>query len=106
MPYKVIKVILAIIFLLCLLKMPYGYYELVRFLALVGFALLAYNAYQNNNTVSIIIYVALAVLFQPFIKIALGRSIWNVMDVIVAIGLLVSIFIKSNAKTRKSNIDR
>jgi len=86
--------------------MPYGYYELVRFLALVGFALLAYNAYQNNNTVSIIIYVALAVLFQPFIKIALGRSIWNVMDVIVAIGLLVSIFIKSNAKTRKSNIDR
>jgi hypothetical protein len=39
----------------------------------------------------ILIYVILAILFQPFEKIALGREVWNVMDVIVGVGLLLSI---------------
>lgn len=33
-------------------------------------------------------YAALAILFQPFFKIALGRGMWNVVDVAVA-GLLL-----------------
>ena len=43
-----------------------------------------------------IIYGSLALLFQPFFKIALGRVIWNIVDVIVGIGLLVSLFRKRN----------
>jgi hypothetical protein len=39
-----------------------------------------------------IIYITLAVLFQPLFKIVLGRALWNIVDVIVGIGLLVSIF--------------
>lgn len=31
---------------------------------------------------------ALALLFQPFIKIALGREMWNVVDVAVALALI------------------
>lgn len=34
-------------------------------------------------------FASLALLFQPFIKIALGRTIWNVVDVIVAILLML-----------------
>jgi len=30
----------------------------------------------------------LALLFQPFFKISLGRTLWNIVDVIVGIGLL------------------
>jgi hypothetical protein len=41
-----------------------------------------------------IIYGGLALLFQPFFKIALGREIWNIVDVIVGIGLLLSIYRK------------
>ncbi|MGB3343269.1 MAG: DUF6804 family protein [Aequorivita sp.] len=97
---KLIKIGLAILFFLCLLQMPYGYYQLVRFLALVGFAILAYQAYQDNNSTATIIYAVLALLFQPFFKIALGRDIWNIVDVIVGIGLLVSLFV-----SQKENID-
>ena len=32
-------------------------------------------------------FAALTLLFQPFYKIALGRTVWNVVDVIVAAGL-------------------
>jgi len=73
--------------------MPYGYYQLVRFLALVGFAYLSYQANQQNNNTATIIYAALALLFQPFFKIALGRDLWNIVDVVVAIGLLITLFI-------------
>lgn len=90
---KLIKIGLAILFFLCLLKMPYSFYELVRFLALVGFGLLAYQANQKNNTIATIIYASLALLFQPFFKIALGRDLWNIVDVVVGIGLLASLFI-------------
>ena len=72
--------------------MPYGYYQLVRFAGLVGFSVLAYQANQQNRQTEMIIYIGLALLFQPFFKIALGREIWNIVDVIVAIGLLVSVF--------------
>ncbi|MGV4413826.1 DUF6804 family protein [Chryseobacterium sp. T1] len=83
-----IKIILAVILLLCLLKMPYGYYQLVRFLALVGFSYLAIDAYRKKRMTEVFVFVALAVLFQPFLKIALGRTLWNIVDVMVAIGLL------------------
>jgi hypothetical protein len=86
-----IKIILSILLLISLLKMPYGYYQLERFIALIGFALLAYRAHEHNDNNEAIIYGGLALLFQPFIKIALGRQIWNVVDVIVAIGLVITI---------------
>lgn len=89
-----IKLILSILFFLCLLNMPYGYFQIVRFAALVGFAILAYNANEQGHKREVIIYVCLAILFQPLIKIALGRLVWNVVDVIVAISLILSIFIK------------
>lgn len=74
--------------------MPYGYYQLVRFAALLGFSILAYTAYKQNQKTEAIIYVCLAILFQPLIKIALGRELWNVVDIIAGIGLIVSILAK------------
>lgn len=96
--FKAIKIILAILLLLCLADMPYGYYQFVRFAALIGFAILAYEANQQNKQTEMIIYGSLALLFQPFFKIALGRELWNIVDVVVAIGLIVSIF-----KEKKDN---
>tara|TARA_B110001450_G_scaffold242771_1_gene253406 strand:- start:265 stop:564 length:300 start_codon:yes stop_codon:yes gene_type:complete len=90
---KAIKICLAALMFLCLLDMPYGFYQLVRFMALVGFGILAFRANEENNKTELIIYGALALLFQPFIKIALGREIWNIIDLIVGIGLIASLFI-------------
>jgi hypothetical protein len=88
------KIILAVLFFLCLADMPYGYYQLVRFVGLVGFSVIAYQAHEQGKQTEMTIYCGLALLFQPFFKIALGREIWNIVDVIVGIGLLISIFMK------------
>ena len=76
MDNKIIKIGLAILLFLCLLEMPYGFYQIV----------------DKERW----IYIVLCLLFQPFIKVALGRVLWNIVDVVVAIGLLISI--KSDKK--------
>ncbi|MBS1572369.1 MAG: hypothetical protein JST62_08270 [Bacteroidetes bacterium] len=97
---KTIKIILAILLFACLLDMPYGFFQWVRFVALVGFGVLVYQANQQGKQTEMIVFGALALLFQPFFKISLGRELWNVVDVIVGIGLLISAFRKP-----KSSID-
>ena len=44
-----IKISLSILFLLCLLDMPYGYFQIVRFAGFVGFGLLAYQANEDKK---------------------------------------------------------
>ena len=88
-----LKLIMAALLLACLLHMPYGFYVLVRFVAMVVFAVLAMQYSEKRNSALMVTFGALALLFQPFFKIALGRGMWNVVDVIVAI-LLVALCIK------------
>lgn len=90
-----IKIVLSILFFLCLADMPYGFYQFTRFVGLIGFSILAYEANQKGRQTEMVIYGALALLFQPFFKIVLGRQLWNIVDLVVGTGLLISIFIKS-----------
>ena len=73
--------------------MPYGYYILVRYAAAFAFAYLAFEYYKTQKDELVFVFGALALLFQPFVKLALGRIIWNVIDVIVAIGLIYTVII-------------
>ena len=89
---KHIYLVLAALMLLCLAPMPYGYFQLVRFVAMVAFGMIAYRYYVIHKNIAAWVFGLLALLFQPFLKIALGRTIWNVIDVLVAI-LLIAIFV-------------
>ena len=84
---------MAALLLLCLLDMPDGFFQLVRFLALVSFGLLSYDAHLKGNNFHFIVNLALAVLFQPLLKISFGREYWNFIDVVVAVLLLIQAII-------------
>ena len=73
--------------------MPYGYYILVRYAAAFAFAYLAFEYHKVQKDEFVFVFGALALLFQPFVKLALGRIIWNAIDVIVAIGLIYIVII-------------
>ena len=94
------KIVLAALLLLCLLDMPYGFYILIRYVATVVFGYMAYSYYQENKKELAIAAGALAVLFQPFIKFALGRFVWNVV-VVAAIALVVLVLVET--KNRKGH---
>lgn len=91
---KYISIILSLALVLCLAPMPYGYYQLIRFIAMAVFAYLAYTMWNKKEEGLSVTFGALAVLFQPFVKIALGRTMWNVVDVAVATSIAVMIFKK------------
>ena len=81
--------IFAFALLACLLPMPYGYFMLVRFAAMIIFGLMALIYYQEQKEGMAIFFGAMAILFQPIIKISLGRTMWNIVDVVMAFVLLV-----------------
>lgn len=87
----ILKLIIAALLLLCLADMPYGFYQLVRFASAAAFAYLAYDYFRMKRDVLGLLFTALALLFQPFFKVALGRTIWNLVDVVVAVVLIVLI---------------
>ena len=89
---SIIKIGLAIVLFLGLFNMPYGYYQFFRFASMLGFAYLAYSANEQSNKNEVFLYIGLAILFRPFIKVALGRTIWYIIDLAVGIGLIVSLF--------------
>lgn len=95
-----IKIILAIALLICLLPMPYGYYILIRYVSTIIFCIMAYNCFSQNQKELCIIYVVLATLFQPILKLPLGREVWNFVDVSVAM-FLIYLFLKERYEKRK-----
>ncbi len=95
---KIIRIALSTLFLICLFDMPYGYYQLVRFLGMLGFFYLAYVDYKTNRNSWAIFYIISAILINPIFKISLGRELWNIVDIIWAIVLLSSFMNKSILK--------
>jgi len=96
---QILKIVLAILFVVCLFDMNYGYYQLVRFLGMVGFGILAYNIYKINQ-IWFLIWLSSAILINPIFKIALGRELWNIIDVVWAILLIISIFTDKRTKLK------
>lgn len=92
-----IKLIMAALLLACLLHLPYGFYVLVRFVAMVVFAVMAVQYNDKKDSTLTVTFGALALLFQPFLKIALGRGLWNLVDVAVAI-LLIALYARDRKK--------
>lgn len=88
---KYLSISLTFILFLCLAPMPYGYYTLVRFVSMVVFCVMAYKFYKIREKGLSITFGALAFLFQPFIKVALGRTMWNIVDIAVAVLLITTL---------------
>lgn len=89
-----IKIIFAILLLLCWVDFPYGYYMFIRWAGMCLFGYLAFKEFSEGKSEKAFIYLALTLLFQPFEKIALGRALWNFVDTIVAGWLILESFKK------------
>ena len=95
---NLIKIALIILLIICMFQMPYGFYQLFKYIALVGFAILAYYEYERKNIPLVILFLALALLFQPIVKVPMGRQSWIMVDVLVSAGLLISLAVQQRKK--------
>ena len=78
-----VGVLLAAIGALCIapLPLPYGYYELLRiFIFCVG-AYLAVRSHQSDREGWAWAFGALALIYNPIVKIHLGRELWSAVNI-------------------------
>ena len=63
--------------------LEYGFYQLLRFAITIFAAWSAVKVYNKNpQSFWMFVFVAIAILFNPIIKITFEREIWQVIDVI------------------------
>lgn len=91
---KLVKIILAVTIFLCIFHVPYWYYKMIRILAAAGFCYLTYQSYINKEKLTPAIFGFCVLLFNPIIKVAFGKSTWNIIDLSVSIFLVVNLLRK------------
>lgn len=76
---------------------PYGYYILLRWVVTASAAFLVYIAYNLKKRFWVILMSLVGLLFNPVAPVYLNKETWVIINFIVAILFLVSIFkIKSS----------
>lgn len=93
---KVLIIVLIPLLLLCLLDMPYGYFMLVRWSTMLILGYVGWKLYTSNKVEFAYLFFGIAILFNPIIKIALGRFLWNVVDVLLAAFLILYMIKEKN----------
>ena len=63
-----------------------------------AFAYFAFEYYKKEHEGLAFTFGVLALMFQPFIKLALGRVMWNVVDVVVGLGLVYLAYLEFKKK--------
>ncbi len=83
---------------------PYGFFTLLRFVVFASSAYIAWMAYEAQKEKWVWIFGFLAVLFNPFVVIHLDREIWSVIDLIVGVFMIVSVFVFKLSREVKTKI--
>ncbi len=64
---------------------PYGYYILLRWITCITSILVAFQAFEKNIDWAKVVFIVIAILFNPLAPIYLSRSTWIPLDIVTAI---------------------
>ncbi len=95
---KVIIWITALMLFGGLADLPYGYYQLLRFIVCGVSIYVAYTAYNRQKLWVVWLFGFVALLFNPLILIYLSKEIWQPIDVICASLFIAMPFILKKKK--------
>jgi len=85
-------IILSIFMLFgAIVEWPYGYYTFLRWIICIASILVIFQAFEKNIDWAKIIFIVIAILFNPLAPIYLSRSTWIPLDIITAIIFLFAI---------------
>ena len=81
-PHLIPSAIAALMLFGALAYLPYGYYQLLRFVVCVVSMYIVVMAFQWHKLWVMWLFGFVAVLFNPLIPIHLPRGLWHLIDVI------------------------
>lgn len=79
------QIIACCLLLLAIASLPYGYYQFLRIVITATAIVNCIHIYRLENKAVIIIYLIVAIIFNPLIPIYFGKSIWIGIDLVIAI---------------------
>ena len=94
----------AVLLVVALLPWPYGYYTFLRLSICGASVFLAYGQWIHENSVDkwVIVFSAIAVLYNPFVPVYLTREIWSILNVATAVMFILH-FASIKRRLRSSN---
>ena len=72
-------------------ELPYGYYALLRWITCITSILVAFQAFKKNIDWVKVVFIVIAILFNPLAPIYLSRSTWIPLDIITAVLFIFAI---------------
>jgi len=94
-----VKIILIIGLLLCLINMPFWYYQIVHLFGSIGFFYLAYIDYSEDIRITPQLFFTFGLLYNPILKISFGKELWQSVDILVSTLIIVSIFLENRLRS-------
>ena len=83
MDKKLLYTLAAVISIIAVFPLPYGYYTFLRISVSIIGCIAAFDLVNKGNPLWVI-FAGVVVLFNPIIPIHLSRDIWFFIDLIVA----------------------
>jgi len=91
--FKAGRVIAAIMLIIAVANLPYGYYRLLRLVVCSVSAFGVYLTYKRGKTIWVILLGIMALLFNPIFPIYFSKDIWIVIDLLGGILFIISLLI-------------
>jgi len=70
---------------------PYGYYTMLKWITCISSILVVLQAFEKNIDWAKVVFIVIAILFNPLAPIYLSRSTWIPLDIITAIIFIFTI---------------
>jgi len=98
--FIVLRLIAIIMLSIALLRLPYGYYTLMRVVLCFSFCYFIYDNFKlYKNYVFYMIFGLLAIVYNPVFPLHLGREIWVYVNIVTIVVLILSfVFLRSKTK--------
>ena len=90
--FKKYLIILSVFMLFgAVAEWPYGYYIFLRWITCIASILVIFQAFGKSIDWAKVVFIIIAILFNPIAPIYLSRSTWIPLDIVIAIVFIFSI---------------
>jgi len=89
---KFLRLIGVILLLIAIPELPYGYYTFLRIAITILSVYMIFVAMGSNKVGWGWIFGGIAILFNPLFPVYLTKEIWVVIDIVVGLIFIISIF--------------
>ena len=100
-PHLIPALIIAVMLVVAIASLPYGYYQLLRWVTCAVAVFIAVMGYRWGKVWATWVFGLVAILFNPLWPIHLTREIWRPIDLVYAVLFITSVFVlREPAKPR------